>query len=161
MKQSVRLGAGSGFWGDAIDPAMELLEKGKLDYLCFDFLAELTMALLQRQKLKNPALGYIPDAVQYMKAMMPAARANGTKLISNGGGVNSRAAAQKIVEDARALGLKGTKVALVEGDDLLERIDMMLDKGVPFTHMETGDTGFREIRKRVVAANVYMDSAGR
>ena len=72
MKQSVRLGAGSGFWGDAMDPAMELLEQGKLDYLCFDFLAELTMALLQRQKLKNPALGYIPDAVQYMKAMMPA-----------------------------------------------------------------------------------------
>lgn len=160
MKQTVRLGAGSGFWGDAMDPAMELLENGKLDYLCFDFLAELTMALLQRQKLKNPALGYIPDAVQYMKAMMPAARANGTKLVSNGGGVNSRAAAQKIVEDARALGLKGTKVALVEGDDLLERIDMMLDKGVPFTNMESGATGFREIRKRVVAANVYMDSAG-
>ena len=79
MKDTVRLGAGSGFWGDAIDPAMELLEKGKLDYLCFDFLAELTMALLQRQKLKNPALGYIPDAVQYMKAMMPTARANGTR----------------------------------------------------------------------------------
>jgi hypothetical protein len=160
MKQSVRLGAGSGFWGDAMDPAMELLEQGKLDYLCFDFLAELTMALLQRQKLKNPAMGYIPDAVQYMKAMMPAARANGTKLISNGGGVNPRAAAQKIVEDARALGLAGTKVALVEGDDLLERIDSMLEQGVAFTHMETGDTGFREIRKRIVAANVYMDSAG-
>ncbi len=160
MKQSVRLGAGSGFWGDAIDPAMELLEKGKLDYLCFDFLAELTMALLQRQKLKNPALGYIPDAVQYMKAMMPAARVNGTKLISNGGGVNSRAAAQKIVEDARALGLNGTKVALVEGDDLLGHIDLMLDKGIPFTHMESGANNFRDIRKRVVAANVYMDSAG-
>lgn len=160
MKQSVRLGAGSGFWGDAMDPAMEILEQGKLDYLCFDFLAELTMALLQRQKLKNPALGYIPDAVQYMKAMMPAARANGTKLVSNGGGVNSRAAAQKIVEDARALGLKGTRVALVEGDDMLERIDSMLDQGVPFAHMETGDTGFRDIRKRVVSANVYMDSAG-
>lgn len=160
MKQFVRLGAGSGFWGDAIDPAMELLEKGKLDYLCFDFLAELTMALLQRQKLKNPALGYIPDAVQYMKAMMPAARANGTKLVSNGGGVNSKAAAQKIVEDARALGLKGTKVALVEGDDLLERIDLMLDKGIRFTNMETGNDGFRDIRKRVVAANVYMDSSG-
>jgi len=160
MKQTVRLGAGSGFWGDAIDPAMELLEKGKLDYLCFDFLAELTMALLQRQKLKNPALGYIPDAVQYMKAMMPAARANGTRLVSNGGGVNPRAAAQKIVEDARALGLAGTRVALVEGDDLLERIDLMLERGVPFTNMETGSDSFLDIRKRVVAANVYMDSAG-
>ena len=160
MKKSVRLGAGSGFWGDAMDPAMELLEKGKLDYLCFDFLAELTMALLQRQKAKNPELGYIPDAVQYMKAMMPLARANGTKLVSNGGGVNPRAAAQKIVEEARALGLPGTKVALVEGDDLLGRIDELLEKGVPFTNMETGDEGFRDIRKRVVAANVYLDSAG-
>ena len=160
MKPSVRLGAGSGFWGDAMDPAMELLEKGKLDYLCFDFLAELTMALLQRQKAKNPELGYIPDAVQYMKAMMPLARANGTKLVSNGGGVNPRAAAQKIVEEAHALGLPGTKVALVEGDDLLGRIDELLEKGVPFTNMETGDEGFRDIRKRVVAANVYLDSAG-
>jgi hypothetical protein len=160
MKRSVRLGAGSGFWGDAFDPAMELLEKGELDYLCFDFLAELTMALLQRQKLKHPALGYIPDAVQYMKAMMPAARQSGTKLVSNGGGVNPRAAAHKIVEDARTLGLEGTKVALVEGDDVLDRLDLLLEQGVSFTHMETGDTGFREIRDRVVSANVYMDSAG-
>ena len=160
MKRTVRLGSGSGFWGDAMDPAMELLEKGKLDYLCFDFLAELTMALLQRQKLKNAELGYVPDAVQYMKAMMPAARANGTKLISNGGGVNPRAAAQRIVEDARALGLKGIKVALVEGDGVLDRIDDMLAQGIPFTNMETGSTAFRDIRKRVVAANVYMDSTG-
>ncbi len=60
---TVRLGAGSGFWGDALDPAMEVLEKGQVDYLCFDFLAELTMALLQRQRQKNPQAGYIPDAV--------------------------------------------------------------------------------------------------
>jgi hypothetical protein len=160
MKQMVRLGAGSGFWGDAMDPAMELLEKGKLDYLCFDFLAELTMALLQRQKLKKPELGYIPDAVQYMKAMMPMARECGTRLVSNGGGVNTRAAASKIVADARALGLKGIRVALVEGDDLLGDIDRMLAAGVPFTHMETGDTGFHVIRERVVSANVYTDCAG-
>lgn len=160
MKASVRLGAGSGFWGDAIDPALELLEKGRLDYLCFDFLAELTMALLQRQKLKNPALGYIPDAVQYMKAMMAAARANGTRLVSNGGGANPKAAAQKIVEDARALGLKGTRVALVEGDDLLDKLDAMSAQGVKFKHMETGDTDFARIRDRVVSANVYTDCAG-
>ena len=80
MKQKIRLGAGSGFWGDGIDPALELLDRGELDYLCFDFLAELTMALLQRQKLKNPQLGYVPDAVQYMKEMMPLARQRGTRL---------------------------------------------------------------------------------
>ncbi len=157
---TVRLGAGSGFWGDALDPAMEVLEKGQLDYLCFDFLAELTMALLQRQRQKNPQAGYIPDAVQAMKAMMPLARERGTRLISNGGGVNPRSGAQRIVEDARALGLQGTKVALVEGDDLLGRIDELVASGLPLAHMETGDTGFAKVRDRVVAANVYTDCSG-
>lgn len=160
MTQSVRIGAGSGFWGDAIDPALELLERGRLDYLCFDFLAELTMAILQRQKLKNRELGFIPDAVQYMKAMMPLAREANTRLVSNGGGVNTRAAAGRIVEDARALGLRGTRVALVEGDDLLVDIDRMLAAGVPFTHMETGENTFRAVRDRVVSANVYTDCTG-
>lgn len=86
MVERVRLGAGSGFWGDAQDPAQELLERGNLDYLCFDYLAELTMALLQRQKLKRPDAGYVPDAVQTMISLLPQARASGTKLISNGGG---------------------------------------------------------------------------
>jgi hypothetical protein len=160
MKQKIRIGSGSGFWGDALDPALELLEKGELDYLCFDFLAELTMALLQRQKLKNPQLGYVPDAIQYMKEMMPMARQRGTRLISNGGGVNPRAGAQRIVEDARELGLKGTKVALVEGDDLLNKIDAIVAAGVPLTNLDTGDTNFAAIRNRVVAANAYTDSSG-
>lgn len=160
MKKMIRLGAGSGFWGDSMDPAMEVLEKGKLDYLGFDFLAELSMALLQRQKQKNPLLGYVPDAVHYMKAMMPLAKETGTRLVSNGGGVNPRAAAEKIVENARAAGLKGMGVGLVEGDDLLDRIDSILSSGVPLVNMETGDTDFSRIRDRVVSANAYTDSSG-
>jgi len=96
MGRIVRMGAGSGFWGDALDPAEELLERANLDYLCFDYLAELTMALLQRQKLKRPDAGYVPDAVQAMIALLPKAKAAGTRLISNGGGVNPRAAADRI-----------------------------------------------------------------
>lgn len=156
----VRMGAGSGFWGDGFDPAKELLEQGQLDYMGFDFLAELTMALLQRQKLKDPQLGYVPDAIDYMKRLLPIARSCGTRLISNGGGVNPRAAAQRITEDARALGLQGTRVALVEGDDLLPKIDEMLAAGVSFTNMETGDTDFAQIREKVVAANAYTDASG-
>src|SRR5690348_6442048 len=83
MKDIVRIGSGSGFWGDALDPALELLEHGKLDYLSFDFLAELTMALLQRLRAKNPQLGYVPDVIDYMRATMPLAHQSGTKLISN------------------------------------------------------------------------------
>lgn len=158
--KKVRLGAGSGFWGDGFDPAKELLEKGELDYLGFDFLAELTMALLQRQKAKDPQLGYVPDAINYIRDLLPAARSNGTRLISNGGGVNPRAGAQRVAEDARAMGLHGTRVALVEGDDLLAKVDDMLAAGVPFTNMETGDTDFARIQKHVVAANAYTDASG-
>ncbi len=160
MKKVVRLGAGSGFWGDAMDPAMELLKYGNLDYLCFDFLAELTMALLQRQKLKNPQAGYVPDAVAYMNAMLGAARERGTRLISNGGGVNPRAAAERIAEGACKAGLQGTRVALVEGDDLLGKLDLLLTQGVPLVNMDTGDADFAAIRDRVVSANVYTDSTG-
>lgn len=160
MKKVVRIGAGSGFWGDAMDPAMELLKTGNLDYLCFDFLAELTMALLQRQKLKNPEAGYVPDAVAYMNAMLGMARERGTRLISNGGGVNPRAAAERIAESARKAGLQGTRVALVEGDDLLGKLDLLLAQGVPLVNMDTGDSDFAAIRDRVVSANVYTDSTG-
>ncbi len=120
MKSVVRLGTGSGFWGDAMDPAMELLRKGQLDYLCCDFLAELTMALLQRQRAKDPKAGYVPDAVAYADAMLPLAKECGTRLISNGGGVNPRAAAERIAEGARQAGFQGTRIALVEGDDVLD-----------------------------------------
>jgi hypothetical protein len=156
----VRLGAGSGFWGDAIDPAIEVLDRGGVEYLCFDYLAELTMALLQRQRQKNPQAGYIPDAVQTMKQLMPMAHERGTKLVSNGGGVNPRSGAERIVADARSLGLAGKRVALVEGDDLLGRIDELRAAGVSFAHMDTGDTDFDRVRDRVVAANVYLDASG-
>lgn len=156
----IRLGSGSGFWGDGFDPAMEVLEKGRLDYLCFDFLAELTMALLQRQKLKNPQAGYIPDAVQFMKAMMPTARSQGTRLISNGGGVNPLAAGQQILTDARALGLQGLKVGVVQGDDLLAQIGQLRADGVQLQHMEDPGREFSEIADRIVCANVYTDGSG-
>ncbi len=160
MTKSFRLGSGSGFWGDALDPALELVEHANLDYLCSDYLAELTMALLQRQKLKTPDAGYIPDVVSHVKALLGPARANGTTLISNGGGANPRAAARALVETARELDMPGTRIALIEGDDLLDRLDELDEAGVGFTNMETGDADFERVRNRVVAANVYTDSSG-
>ena len=143
-----------------MDPALELLESGGLDYLCFDFLAELTMSLLQRQLQRNPQAGFVPDAVQYMKAMMPIARRTGTKLISNGGGVNVRGAAERMRDEAGKQGLGGLRIGSVEGDNLLDRIDAMADDGVAFTHMETGSDDFSAIRDRIVSANVYTDASG-
>ena len=160
MKDVVTLGAGSGFWGDAADPAMELLERGDLDYICFDFLAELTMSLLERQRSKNPELGYVPDAVEMMAAMMKTAHAKGTRLISNGGGVNPRAAAERIAAAARAQGLKGLKIAAVDGDNVVHRLDEFLEHGVSLAHFETGEDGLARRRNAVVSASVYADSSG-
>lgn len=160
MDGKIRLGAGSGFWGDAMDPAIDLLEGGDLDYMCFDFLAELTMALLQRQKARDPAKGYVPDAVDYMSKMMATARARGTRLVSNGGGVNPRAAGERVVEEARQQGLDGTRVAVVDGDDLTDRLDELLKAGVAFENMETGDTDFAAVRDKIVVANAYIDASG-
>src|SRR5450631_1234780 len=113
MKSVVRLGSGSGFWGDALDPAVELLERAELDYLSLDYLAELTMALLQRQRLKNPQEGYIPDIVPHMTALMPLAREKGTRIVCNGGGVNPRGGAERVRALARELGLGGSRIALI------------------------------------------------
>lgn len=160
MSKRIRLGSGSGFWGDGFDPAQELLEKGNLDYLCFDYLAELTMALLQRQKLKRPDAGYVPDAVNAMVSLLPRAKQTGTRLISNGGGVNPGAAALRIAEGARQAGLKGARVAVIEGDNMLDKLDMLIHQGVNLRNMDTGDEDFTAIRDRVVCANVYTDSSG-
>jgi hypothetical protein len=160
MKDSVRIGSGAGFWGDALDPALEALEKGHLDYLSFDFLAELTMALLQRLRSKNPEAGYVPDVVDYMRATMPLAHKTGTKLISNGGGVNPMAAGKQLVAVARQLGLSGTKIGVIEGDDVLHRLDEIVASGVELVNLDTGERDFARVRPRVVAANVYTDASG-
>ncbi len=125
-KTSVRVGCGSGFWGDAFDPADELLRRGELDYLSFDFLAELTMALLQRQRARDPGAGFVEDAVAFMSAMAVPARERGTRLVSNGGGVNPQAGAQAIAAKLREQGLAGTRIGVVAGDDLLPRLDELV-----------------------------------
>ena len=160
MKDIVRLGAGAGFWGDAADPAMELLRGGALDYLCFDYLAELTMALLERQRRKDPAAGYVPEAVDTLVAMLGLARDCGTRLITNGGGVNPRAAAERVVAAARQAGLHGLHVASVEGDGMVDRLEELTASGCALRNFDTGEDGFGAIRDRVVSANVYTDSSG-
>jgi hypothetical protein len=159
-RDNVRVGCGSGFWGDAFDPADELLRAGKLDYLAFDFLAELTMALLQRQRARDPHTGYVEDAVNFMTAMAAPARERGTRLVSNGGGVNPHAGAQLIANGLREQGGQGTKIGVVAGDDLLLRLDELLALGVPLANSATGDTDLARIRSRIVCANAYLGSEG-
>ena len=157
---SVRVGAGSGFWGDALDPAIELAERGGLHYLCFDFLAELTMSLLQRARAKDPNQGYVPDMVSWLSKLTEPAHASGTTLLCNGGGVNPRAGAEALAGSLRAKGITGRKIGIVSGDDVLHRLEEFRRAGIKLAHSETGEDGFDRIKSKIVSANVYLGSDG-
>lgn len=158
--KSVRLACGSSYWGDLLDPAVDLAERGDIEYLGFDHLSELTLAILQRTKAKDPTKGYIPDLVPWMQAILPAAKRRGIRLITNAGGANPRAAADEVATVARRLGLAGLRLGVVSGDDIAPRLAHLERDGVTFQNMDTGEIGLDRIRDRIVAANVYLGADG-
>ena len=104
--KTIRIGAGAGFSGDRIEPAVELAEKGDLDYLVFECLAERTIALAQQERMRDPALGYDPLLAERMQAVLPGCRAKGIRIITNMGAANPLAAAAMVQAVARSLGLQ-------------------------------------------------------
>jgi len=156
--RKVRLGSGSAFWGDMLEPAVEIAKKGNVKYLGFDHLAELTMSILQRQKNKNPSMGYIRDIVPWMEAILPISQPKGIKLITNAGGVNPRSAAEQVAQVAKSLGFNGMKIAIIEGDDLYPKLDELIARGVDLTNLDTGEKDIRKVREKIIAANVYIGS---
>ena len=118
----IRIGAGAGYSGDRIEPAVELAEKGDIDYLVFECLAERTIALAQRARMIDPAAGYDPLLAERMRAVLPLCSAKGIRIVTNMGAANPLAAAAKVREIARSLGLHGLKVAAVVGDDVLDKV---------------------------------------
>ena len=118
--KTVRIGAGAGYSGDRIDPAIELAEKGSLSYLVFECLAERTIALAQKARLLDPSAGYDPLLEERMEAVLPLCAKQRIRIISNMGAANPNAAAEKTREIARRLGLRGLRIAAVSGDDVLE-----------------------------------------
>ncbi|WP_136637750.1 acyclic terpene utilization AtuA family protein [Pseudooceanicola onchidii] len=148
----VRIGAGAGFQGDRIDPAIDLAERGALDYLVFECLGERTIALAQQARIEDPAGGYDPLLDRRMRAVLPACRRNGTRIITNMGAANPVAAARKTRAIAQELGITGLRVAAVTGDDVLDRIGTyVLD--------ETGATA-AALGSRLVSANAYTGIGG-
>src|SRR5215470_739535 len=150
--KSVRIGCGSASWGDMLDPAIELAEKGGVQYIGFDHLAELTMSILQRMKQKDPARGYIPDLVPWMKKLLPIAREKGIRMLTNAGGANVQAAGDAVADLARQLGHVGLKIGLVFGDDVLPRIPELRAQGLKFPNLDTGEADIDGIADRLVAA---------
>lgn len=120
MKEQVRIGCGAGFWGDSAEGPKQLVESGEIDYLVLDYLAEITMSLLARARIKDPNAGYATDFPSVVAALAPKLKAGGIKVVTNAGGVNPQACKAAIDEKLKALGID-LKVSIVTGDDLLAR----------------------------------------
>lgn len=147
--KTIRIGAGAGYSGDRIDPAIELAEKGFLSYLVFECLAERTIALAQKARLLNPSSGYDPLLEERMEAVLPLCARQRIRIISNMGAANPEAAAEKTREIARRLGLPGLRITAVSGDDVLD----ILRKST--THIETPE-GPLPPAKKWISANAYL-----
>ncbi len=155
MKEKIRIASGQGFWGDLIDAPVWQVKHGKIDYLVMDYLAEVTMSILQKQKNKNPNLGYAKDIPILMKRILPDLKEKGFKVITNGGGVNPVACANAVFDVARELGISGLKIAVVLGDDIRERIDEIIEQGALLENMETGEP-ITIVKDKLLSANVYF-----
>ena len=156
MKEKVRVASGQGFWGDLLTAPVEQVRGGQIDYLMLDYLAEVTMSILQKQRARDPQAGYARDFVALMREILPDCVERGIKVTANAGGVNVEGCADAVRETARELGLSGKfKIGIVTGDDIMDKLDEFLEKGVAITNMDTGES-LREIRDRVQSANVYL-----
>jgi hypothetical protein len=156
MKEKVRVASGQGFWGDLLTAPVEQVRGGQIDYLMLDYLAEVTMSIVQKQRQRDPNAGYARDFVSLLREILPDCVEKNIKVLSNAGGVNVEGCAAAIADVAKELGLSGkVKIGVVTGDDILPRLDEFLEKGVSINNMETGEP-LSAIRDKVQSANVYL-----
>ncbi|MBP6276872.1 MAG: DUF1446 domain-containing protein [Limnohabitans sp.] len=151
-KTTLRVGAGAGYAGDRIAPALELAEKGQLDYLVFECLAERTIALAQLERSKDPAGGFDPMLEARMRAVLPACIGHGTRIISNMGAANPLQAGHAVLAVARELGLPQVKVAVVMGDDVLTTLTA---NGLSLPVLESTQT-LANLQPHLISANAYL-----
>ena len=148
--RTIRIGSGAGYSGDRIEPAIELAEKGDIQYLVFECLGERTVALAQQARMKNPDSGYDPLLEERMRAVLPVCAAKGIKIVTNMGAANPEAAARKTADIARSLGLPSLKMAAIVGDDVLDAC-----KAGDLPIMEFDGT-IKQLGNRLLSANAYL-----
>ncbi|HXQ29242.1 MAG TPA: acyclic terpene utilization AtuA family protein [Gemmatimonadales bacterium] len=156
--KTVRIAGGQGFWGDALDAPYRQVTEGPIDVLTLDYLAEVTMSILQKQKARDPNAGYPQDFLVQMEQLLPVLAQRGIKVLANAGGVNPTACSAALTDTIRRLGLKGLRLGIVSGDDLMGRLDELLQRGHEFRNMDTGHP-LSTIRDRVLAVNAYLGAA--
>jgi hypothetical protein len=155
-RDSIRIASGQGFWGDQLDAPRQQVEGGPIDYLMLDYLAEVTMSIMQKQRSRNPAAGYARDFVPLMGDIFPAVVERGIRVVANAGGVNPEGCSDAVLEAARERGLAGrARVATITGDDILDRLEELTGRGVELRNMETGEP-LSTVLDRVQSANAYI-----
>ncbi|HKK25248.1 MAG TPA: acyclic terpene utilization AtuA family protein [Gracilimonas sp.] len=155
MKDFIRIASGQGFWGDLPNAPVNQAKKGPIDYLVMDYLAEVTMSIMQKQRMRNPEWGYARDFVSVVEQVLPEIKNEGIKVISNAGGVNPMACKDEILKVAREKGYKDLKVAVVDGDDILDQIDELIQDGHTLNNMDD-DKPISEVKDELLSANVYF-----
>ncbi|MDQ3585002.1 MAG: DUF1446 domain-containing protein [Acidobacteriota bacterium] len=155
-KDKIRIASGQGFWGDMLDAPVRQVQGGPINYLMLDYLAEVTMSIMQKQRARDPRMGYARDFVPLMREILPACVERGIRVTANAGGVNPQGCAEAVLEVARELGLQGKlRIGIVTGDDIMERLDDFLARGIELKNMDTGEP-LSTVRERIQSANVYL-----
>ncbi len=156
MKPFIRIASGQGFWGDLLEAPKDQIRNGPIDYLMLDYLAEVTMSILQKQRSRDPAVGYATDFVPLMEETLPEVLERGIRVIANAGGVNPEGCADAVLDVARRLSLaRPLRVGVVTGDDLQERLPELIASGVELRNMDTGEP-LETVLDRVQSANAYI-----
>ncbi len=161
--KKIAIGGGQGFWGDSPDAAIHMIRNADIQYLACDYLAELTLSIMARQKIKDPSKGYAPDFVtRLLKEAGVEARNKGIKIITNAGGMNVDGCVSQIKSWAQGENLKGYKIGYVTGDDIKDKIPQLIKQGWDFPSMDTAgsddDSGvtFDDIKDRIYNCNAYI-----
>ncbi|GAB4509595.1 MAG: DUF1446 domain-containing protein [Anaerolineae bacterium] len=153
-----RVGSAQGFYGDDVTRALPMITGRHVDVVCFEALSELTLAILQKDRLEDPTRGYTFDLNIIANSILPEAYKHNIPLITNGGGLNPTGAAEMVYAAAQKHGLKGLKIAAVTGDDQLNNLSALQSAGESLAHLETGAP--LDLNKHpIVNANVYLGAA--
>lgn len=159
MARTLRIACGQGFWGDRLDAPVEQVRRGPIDVLMLDYLAEVTMSILQKQRSRDPAQGYARDFVPLLEEIFPDVAEKRIQVISNAGGVNVEACREGLIEAARRAGVGGAvRIGTVTGDDVLDRLPDLIERGHPLANLDDGRP-LAEVLDRVESANAYIGAA--
>lgn len=154
--KTITIAGGQGFWGDWLEAPVNQIRQGPIDYLVMDYLAEITMSIMMKQKLKDPEQGYARDFVELMERILPDIVGKNVKVLANAGGVNPAACARAVKKIAEKLGLASqVKIAIVHGDDIAGRIPELVKAGHELKDMDTGRP-ISDIVENIQSANTYF-----